>query len=47
MVGLVAGAVKGRDALPWYLRADQPCAAPVMPAEATLAQTEKDAFDAD
>jgi hypothetical protein len=47
MVGLAAGAVKGRDTLPWYLRADQPCAAPGMPAEATLAQTKKDAFDAD
>ena len=45
MIGLVAGAVKGREGLPWYRPADQACGAADAPADASLAQAEKDASD--
>jgi hypothetical protein len=47
MIGLVAGAVKGREGLPWHREADQPCGAVDTPADATLAQAETNAFEAD
>ena len=43
MIGLVAGAIKGREAWPSYRPADKPCGAADAPADATLAQAEKDA----
>ena len=47
MIGIVTGAVKGRDGTPWQRPAAEPCGAPNAPAEAKLAQAERDALGAD